>query len=275
MKTLPAIAAVSIAMALLLVPLASVAAGSISFTSPASGASLKGSASYTISGSVSPAPTQADEVGIVVKNPASQIVDQDTATVTSGAFSYATAVGGTASWTTGTYTITATDSFGVTGTTTFTYTASGTGAQYNVTAALIKIQQQLNQTLAENAVLQKDLKGNESAEQTTLTSITNSLSSMTTSLNSITGSLASITSNLNTLGTAVTGLQTSLTNIGNQISSMNTVVQGLGTQVSNAASQATNAANNASTVQTYVLVVAVLAAITLVLELAILVRKLS
>ena len=274
MKTLPAIAAVSIAMALLLVPLASVAAGSISFTSPTSGASLKGSASYTISGSVSPTPTQADEVGIVVKNPASQIVDQDTATVTSGAFSYATAVGGTSSWTSGIYTITATDSFGATGTTTFTYTSS-ISPQYNVTAALIKIQQQLNQTLAQNAVLQKDLKGNETADQTSLTSITNSLSSMTTSLNSITSSLATITSNLNTLSTAVTGLQTSLTNIGNQISSMNTVVQGLGTQVTNAANEATTAANNASTVQTYVLVVAVLAAITLVLELAILVRKLS
>jgi hypothetical protein len=268
LKTLPAIAAVSIAMALLLVPLASVAAGSISFTSPASGASLKGSASYTISGSVSPAPTQADEVGIKVTNPANQIVDQDTATVTNGAFSYPTAVGGTASWTTGTYTISATDSFGATGTTTFTYTSSSGGSAYNVTAALIKIQKQLNQTLAQNAVLQKDLKGNETAEQT-------SLSSITSSLNSITSSLATITSNLNAVSTAVTGLQTSLTNIGNQISSMNTVVQGLGPQISNAVTQATNAANNASSVQTYVLVVAVLAAITLVLELAILVRKLS
>jgi hypothetical protein len=267
LKTLPAIAAVSIAMALLLVPLASVAAGSISFTSPTSGASLKGSASYTISGSVSPAPTQADEVGIKVTNPANQIVDQDTAAVTNGAFSYPTAVGGTASWTTGTYTISATDSFGATGTTTFTYT-SGSSTQYNVTAALIRIQKQLNQTLAQNAVLQKDLKGNETAEQTSLTSITSSL-------NSITGSLATITSNLNAVSTAVTGLQTSLTNIGNQISSMNTVVQGLGPQISNAVTQATNAANNASSVQTYVLVVAVLAAITLVLELAILVRKLS
>jgi len=93
LKTLPAIAAVSIAMALLLVPLASFVAGSITFSSPASGASYSGSTAYTISGTVSPTPTQADNVGITVKNPTGQTVDQDTASVTNGAFSYSTAVG--------------------------------------------------------------------------------------------------------------------------------------------------------------------------------------
>jgi hypothetical protein len=49
----------------------------------------------------------------------------------------------------------------------------------------------------------------------------------------------------------------------------------LTTQVNAASSNAQSAANAVSSTQTYVLVVAALAAITLVLELAILVRKLS
>jgi len=69
MKPLPAIAAATIAVALLLVPLSAAAAGTITFTSPASGASYKGTVAYTISGTISPVPSQADNVGIVVKNP--------------------------------------------------------------------------------------------------------------------------------------------------------------------------------------------------------------
>jgi len=126
MKALPTLAAVTIALALVLSPMVVSAAGSITFTSPASGASYKGSQSYTISGTISPAPTQADQVGLVVKNPAGLTVDQDTAAVTGGAFSYATAVGGSSAWTSGTYTITALDSNGATGSATFTYTSTTT-----------------------------------------------------------------------------------------------------------------------------------------------------
>jgi len=131
MKALPTIAAVTIALALVLSPMVVSAAGSITFTSPASGASYKGSQSYTISGTVSPAPTGADQVGIVVKNPAGQTVDQDTAGVTGGAFSYATAVGGSSAWTSGTYTITALDSNGATATTAFTYINDHSHVQRN------------------------------------------------------------------------------------------------------------------------------------------------
>jgi hypothetical protein len=56
---------------------------------------------------------------------------------------------------------------------------------------------------------------------------------------------------------------------------MNTVVQGLGTQVSAAASAVQNATNAVNSSQTYLYVVIALVAITLVLELAIMVRKLS
>jgi len=128
MKPIPALVATALAVALVLSPMVAFAAGSISFSSPVSGASYSGSQSYTISGTVSPTPTQADNVVISVTNPTGQVVDADLATVslTTGAFSYSTAVGGSTYWTSGTYTISASDDFGATGTTTFSYTSSST-----------------------------------------------------------------------------------------------------------------------------------------------------
>jgi hypothetical protein len=242
MKTLSTIAAVSIAVALLLVPLVTTAAtGSITISSPAAGASYTGSQAYTISGTVTPAPTQPDEVGITVTNPNNQPVDRDTATVTNGAFSYATAVGGTSAWITGVYTITAEDSFNATGTATFMYTST-TGASYNQTKALVDILG--NQTIIEHN--QKDILGN----------------------------LSSISSALTTLSGAVGTISTNVGTIISDISSLTTTVGTINTNVMNLSSQLPSSGTIANT-QTYVLVVAVLAAITLVLELAILIRKLS
>jgi hypothetical protein len=137
MKSLPTIAAVAIALTLMLSPMVVNAAGAITFTSPVNG-HYSGSQSYTISGTITPIPGQVDTVGITVKNPSGATVDVGNVPVTSGAFSYSTAVGGTASWTTGTYTISAIDSFGAIGTTTFSFTASSVSS-YNQTAALIQI----------------------------------------------------------------------------------------------------------------------------------------
>jgi hypothetical protein len=262
MKALPTVAAAAIALALLLVPFASTAAGSITFTSPASGASYKGTQSYSISGTVSPAPTQPDNVGITVKNPSGQTVDVANVAVSTGAFSYATATGSSvnpSSWPTGTYTISATDSFGATGTTTFSYNSGA--YQFNLTRAILQIQR--NQTLIEQMLtnLNKNMNGNFSAIKAT------QATQGTT--------LAGIVASLSSLSQAVSGLQTSITGIGTQVGTINTNVQGLSSQVNNAATQAQNAASAVASTQTYVLVVAVLAALTVVLELAILVRKLS
>jgi hypothetical protein len=249
MKALPAIAAISIAAALLLVPLATTAAsGSIAFSSPTAGASFTGSQSYTISGTVSPAPTQADEVGIVVTNPSGQVVDQDTATVTSGAFSYATAVGGTPSWITGVYTITGTDTFGATGTTSFTYTAT-TGASYNTTKALIDIMG--NQSIIE--ANQQTIIGDLGTLSTAVGGINSAISTLSSAVGTISTNVGTIISDLNSLTSTVGQVQTTVSTLSGQLPSAGTI----------------------SNTQTYVLVVAVLAAITLVLELAILVRKLS
>ncbi len=264
MKPLPAIAAATIAMALLLVPMVSVAAGSITFTSP-NGASYKDSQAYTISGTISPAPTQPDQVFITVKNPSGTTVDSASATVTSGAFSYSTAVGGNAAWIAGTYTVSAQDTFGATGTTTFTYTVA---PPFNTTQWILNIAR--NQTIIEHQLtnIQGNLtamKASEAAEQRNNAG----------NFSAISTALSGITSSLGTLSQSVNSIQSSMTSLTNSVGQINTAINNLGPQIQTAATNAQNAANSVSSTQTYVLVVAVLAAITLVLELAILVRKLS
>ncbi len=241
MKTLPAIAAVSIALVLALSPMIATAAGSITFTSPAAGASYSGSQTYTISGTISPAPTQPDQVGITVKNPSGQTVDIASVTVSSGSFSYSTAVGGTSAWVTGTYTITALDSYGATGTTTFSYTAPTT-TSFNETAALLQINATLNQVLANQQTIMSDL----GTISSTLGTVSSAVGTISTNVGTILSGINSLTSTVGSIQTTVNSIQSSLPS-GSAISAT----------------------------QTYVLVVAVLAAITLVLELAILVRKIS
>jgi|GEM_PF-5237129 peptidoglycan hydrolase CwlO-like protein len=119
--------AIPLLVALMLSPLAAAAAtGSITFSSPASGAPLSGQAIYTISGTISPTPTLPDNVFISVNQVgSSNVLDAQTVSVTgTGTFSYATNAGGNSAWVTGTYVITATDSNGATGTTTFSYTST-------------------------------------------------------------------------------------------------------------------------------------------------------
>jgi len=109
----------------------------IQFISPVPGATITGTQSYTIAGYVTPAPGVADNVFIEVKNPSGVVVDAASVPVNSstGAFSYQTAAGGSSNWIVGTYTITANDSYGATGTVTFSY--APTPAPTAVTSALV------------------------------------------------------------------------------------------------------------------------------------------
>ena len=270
MKTIPLLIATALVAALVVAPMAFAAGGSISFSSPSAGSSFKDSQSYTISGTVSPAPGQADSAFISVTNPAGKPVDAGSVPVSpnSGTFTYSTAVGGTSSWTTGTYTISVTDSLGATGSMTFTYTAPAPTASYNVTKALTDIEGNLTQIKAQITALlnseateQKDMKANFTAISQALTALS--------------GQITTITTNLGTVQTDVTNIQGQLTTLSNNVATLNTAVNAAQMAATAAQTAATNAQNSVSSTQTYVLVVAVLAAITLVLELAILVRKLS
>jgi hypothetical protein len=330
MKTIPALVAATLVLVLVVSPLTAHAVGSITFSSPASGSSFRGSASYTISGSVSPAPGGPDGVFLSVKNPGGSQVDAGNvpANAGTGAFSFSTAVGGSNLWTTGTYTITATDSFGATGSTTFTYTAPGptpvasqlnvhvdaatpdyagqsVGVAATVTWANGSLATVSNWLTAEyfapgsttptplgspTAIvegstivayawtvalpssaadglylvhLQANATNNAGYGSGSFT--VNSQIASKTGLASIASSITALQSSVASISTAVTGLQTSLTSISTSVSSLS----GLSGQITTLGNQVTSAANGISTTQTYVLVVAVLAAITLVLELAV------
>ena len=274
MKPITLLVATGIAVALLVSPMLALAAGSITFTSPASGTTYKGTQSYAITGAVSPIPSQPDNVFISVKNPSGTTVDSGFASVSlsTGTFTYSTATGGTSNWISGTYTISATDSYGATGSTTFAYQGITPPPTYNVTQALLDIQRNLTQIKSEIssdfAVLQTDNKGNFSA-------LSSALTAMSTQITTLAGQVTTISTNLGTVQTDVTNMQGQLTTISNNITTLNQAVQAATTAATAAQTAATNANNAVSSTQTYVLVVAVLAAITLVLELAILVRKLS
>jgi len=124
-------------------------------------------------------------------------------------------------------------------------------------------------TPAEVSAVTTAVTAAQTALTTTLSSITTSLTLITTSLGTINTnvqalSLTGVQSSLNTISTGVTGITNTLSGLSTNL----TTVGGISSQLSTL----TTAVNNN---QTYVLVVAALAAITLVLELAILVRKLS
>ena len=341
MKPIPFLIAAALVTALVLAPMAA-SAGSISFSSPASGSSFKGSASYTISGTVSPAPGQADSAFISVTNPAGATVDAGSVPVSAsaGTFSYSTAVGGSSLWITGTYTITATDSYGATGTTTFSYTAApvqaaglalevystaSTPVYAGQTAQISALVAWNNGTAATGASFKVFLvspSGSATPLTTTPTSPTsgeywwnypvpsgsadglyaiiigatsgsftawtqtsftvNSEVASQANLGAFSKDMAGNFSALNTavqaVSTAVGTVNTGVSGLSSTLSSMQTTLGNINTAVQNLSglsSQLSSVSSSISTTQTYVLVVAVLAAITLVLELAILVRKLS
>lgn len=248
MKPLPAIGAGLLAAFLLLSPLAMAAAPTIS-VSPTS---VSGSQTITISGTT----TASASVGLKVTNPSGTTVFIDNVVATSGgAYTDSFAAGGTAAWVTGTYTAAATVA-SQTSTATFQYTATAPAGSYNVTRALINIQG--NQTIIENWL--KSINASITADHSTDNSIM-------TSLNSLAGQVNSLSSSVGTLSTNVGNIQSAVNSLTSQVSTISSNVQSLSSQLPSA--------GTISNTQTYVLVVAVLAAITLVLELAILVRKLS
>ncbi len=116
--------AIPLLVALMLSPLAAAAAtGSITFSSPAVRRADIGYSSVHDLWTISPTPTLPDNVFISVNQQgSSDVLDATIVAVTAGGtFSYATYAGGNTAWVTGTYVITATDSNGATGTTTFKY----------------------------------------------------------------------------------------------------------------------------------------------------------
>ena len=113
---------------------------------------------------------------------------------------------------------------------------------------------------------------------TSLASVANNAQSAATAATSASTAVASLQNSVNTLSTSISSITGSLTTLQGDVTSLQTSVNALSGLSGSVASLQTSVSNLNSTVsndQTYILVVAALAVITLVLELAILIRKLS
>jgi len=397
LKALPTIFAVTLALLLTVAPLTASAAGTVTFTSPTAGAPLSGS--YTITGTVSPAPTTPDNLFIQVLNPSGALVNvYDTpVTINTGAFSQAATTGSGSQWTSGTYTIKATDTYSATGSTTFTFTAvspppttsavalqvwayastpvqpgdtvgvsalvawsngtavssatfagwwispagiatalttspvkpAGTtgvywwnipvsstasdglnaivlGATAGKTTAWTQTAFTVDSSFASSSAL-ASLSSSVSSKFAALTSMVNSsmsaLAGLPSAISGISATVGATSTSVGIISTAVTNMQSAVSSISTGVTSLQSTVGSIASavngltssmtslsssvgQILTAANSATTAANNAAAAansaktainntSTYVLAVVVIVAITLVLELAILVRKLS
>jgi len=256
LKVLPIISVVALTAFLLLSPFAASAAGA-TVSVKTDQASYSGVTSFTVFGTVSPSPTTSGtEIVIKVLTPAgATVIYTETTVSTSGSFTDTFVTGGP-NWIMGTYTVNATYSYGTvsgSATTTFAYTTQSVSGG-GLSQAEINY---INSTLASI-----------SSQVTSLSSAVTSLQSGQTSQGA---QITSISSTLTSLSGTVAAMQTSLSGMSGTITTINTNVGSVQTTLQSL----TPALQNAGQTQTYVLVVAVLTAITLVLVLAVLVRRLS
>jgi trimeric autotransporter adhesin len=269
MKTIRAIATILLAAFMVLGPLAAHAAAS-TMTLQTNAPTYSGQATIIITGTISPAPTIASSVVITTRGPVGA-VDIGTAAVATGtgAFTYSLVSGGSATWVTGAFTVNGT--WGAQGNTatmtaSFLYSAaSGSSSSSTTVTATV------TQTVTSAAATVTSITTATTTATATITAASGAAGNYTAQLNSI-------QSSLNALASTMASVQSSLTSISNGVSGITNTLSGLSTNLTtlNGVGSQLNSLNGAvSNNQTYVLVVAALAAITLVLELAILVRKLS
>jgi len=258
LKVLPTISVVALTAFLLLSPFAASAAGA-TVTVKTDSTSYGSAQTLTVFGTVTPAPTlSGTNIAIKIFNQATHAVVEYTVTPvgTDGAFNTVFVTGGSAGWTPGTYVVNATYAYGTvsgTATTTFGYSStspSGTG----LSQAEINY---INSTLA-------NLSNEVGSLQGAVTSIQNAQTSQGSQISSIASSLTSLSGTVAAIQTSLSGLTGTVTTINNNVGTMQTTLSSLSGPL-----------QQAGQTQTYVLVVAVLTAITLVLVLAVLVRKLS
>jgi hypothetical protein len=265
MKTLRTIATVLLAAFLVLGPMAAFAAGE-TVTVTTNAQTYSGQAIIQISGTVTPAPSSAGSAVVITTSGPMGAVDTNEAQVaaTTGTYSYVL-VAGSPLWSSGTYKVNATyGGPGGTGTATATFAYAGASGGGGVVTVTVTTTSTTTVTTAVNTVTVTTTSGIVNPDTAQLNTIQTALTAMTSTLGTINTAVQALTGSVNTIQTAVTG-------ISSQLTSVSSGIQG----VSGISGQLTTLNNAVNNNQTYVLVVAALAAITLVLELAILVRKLS
>jgi len=114
--------------------------------------------------------------------------------------------------------------------------------------------------------------------QTAVGGLTTTVGSIQTAVTNLASTVNTISSTLSTQGTSISSISSSIQTLTSDVTGLQTTVSGLGNLSSQMTSLQTSVSNLSSSVsseQTYILVVALIAAVTLVLELAILIRKMS
>jgi len=195
MKPFPAALAGLLAAFLLLSPLAMAATPTVSVTPSA----VTTGQTVTITGTT----TASASVGLKVTNPSGAPVFIDNVVASAGgAFTDSFVAGGSTSWTTGIYLVSATVA-SQTGTATFGYTATGTTGGFNETQAYITLQNDLkgNFTIISGdfARLQADLNGNFSAIKSTQASQGSTLTAIQSALSTLTGDVTSLSSSVSSI----------------------------------------------------------------------------
>jgi prefoldin subunit 5 len=258
LKVLPTISVVALTAFLLLSPFAASAAGA-TVTVKTDQANYSGVQSLTVFGTVSPAPSASgSNIVINIKNQLTHatVISSEAAVGTDGTYTTGFVTGGSPNWTQGTYVVNATylsGSVSGSATVTFAYSTSTVGGG-GLSQAEINY---INSTL-------KSLGDEVSSMQSALTAVQNAQTSQGSQISSISSSLTSLSGTVAAIQTSLSGLTGTVNTINTNMGSVQTTLNGLSGPL-----------QQAGQTQTYVLVVAVLTAITLVLVLAVLVRRLS
>ncbi len=108
-----------------------------------------------------------------------------------------------------------------------------------------------------------------------LGTISSSISTLQSSVQGVSSSISTLTSDVTTLQSTVGGIQTTVNGLSGLSGQMTSLQTSLTNSMSGLQTSVSNLSSSVSNEQTYILVVAALAVITLVLELAILIRKMS
>ena len=259
MKVLSTISVVALTAFLVLSPFAAYAAGA-TVTVQTDQPSYFSAQTGSIFGKVTPAPSASGTyVTIVVKSPsgAQVLFSEALVSTTDGSYSYQFVTGGSASWSSGTYKVNATyvaTSVSGSAVTTFAYSTSTSGGGTGIS------QGQFN-----------DIMGNLTALSGKLDTISGDVAALQSGQTAQNTQLSTLATSLSSLQQAVTSIQGSVSGMSTTLGQVNTAVG----QVSTQFNQLSGPLASAGQTQTYVLVVAVLTAITLVLVLAVLVRRLS
>lgn len=167
---------------------------------------------------------------------------------------------------------------GITGWTQTAFTVNGQVANGNAIASAVSSLSGLANNISAISSQLSSIANNVNSINTALGSVTSQLGSVNTAVQGLGTQLTSLSNTVSGISSSISSITGSITTLTNDVTQMQTTVSSLGglaSDMSSLQSSVSSLNTSVSNEQTYILVVAALAVITLVLELAILIRKMS